>query len=84
MISTSTFGSSTPITSAPSCQCWRYRPACGLLGAEVGREVPNFPRNRRAVLHERTHDRCGALGAQREVPAAPIDELVHLLAHDVG
>ena len=27
--STSTSGSSTPSTSAPSCQCWRYRPFWG-------------------------------------------------------
>ena len=54
------------------------------LGAEVGREVPALPRHRRAVLHERAHDRRGALGPQREPPAAAVVELVHLLADDVG
>ena len=54
------------------------------LVAEVRREVPDLPRHRRVVLHERAHDRRGALGPQREAAAALVLELVHLLAHDVG
>ena len=54
------------------------------LGPEVRRDVPDLPRCRRPVLDERTHDRAGALGAQREPPSAAVFELVHLLLHDVG
>ena len=36
------------------------------------------------MLRERARDRRGAVGAQRELPAALVGEVVHLLAHDVG
>ncbi len=55
-----------------------------LLGPEVRREVPHLPRRRRPVLHERAHDGRGAFGSEREPAPAPVDEVVHLLAHDVG
>ncbi len=51
---------------------------------EVRREIPDLPRRGRTVLHERAHDRCRALRAQCEPPTTSIDELVHLLAYDVG
>ena len=54
------------------------------LVAEVRRDVPDLPRRDRLVLRERARDRRGAVGAQREVPAALVGEVVHLLAHGVG
>ncbi len=55
-----------------------------LLGPEVRGEVPDLPRRGRAVLHEGAHDGRGAFGPQREPAPAAVDEVVHLLAHDVG
>ena len=62
-------------------------PVATLLRAlvpEVRRQVPDLPRHRRVVLHERPHDRCGALGPERDPAAALVVEVVHLLADDVG
>ncbi len=42
-------------------------PGLRLLGPEVRCEVPDLPRRRRSVLHERAHDRRGPLG--RAAPA---------------
>ena len=41
------------------------------LVAEVRRDVPGLPRDRRPVLHEGPHDRSRALGPQREARARP-------------
>ena len=56
----------------------------GSLVPEVGRQVPDFPGGRRPVLHVGAHDRRGPLGPQGQVPAAPVGELVHLLADHIG
>ena len=54
------------------------------LVAEVGRDVPDLPRRDRLVLSERTGHRGSPVGAQGEVPAALVGEVVHLLANRVG
>ena len=54
------------------------------LVAEVRRDVPDLPRDHRVVLGERTRHPGGALGPQRDAPAALVLEVVHLLADDVG
>ena len=84
MTSTSTSGSSTPRTSTPTCQCWRYRPFCGRSAGSWARGTRPSTASAGWCCDERPHDRRGALGAQREPAAAPVVELVHLLAHDVG
>ena len=55
-----------------------------LLVAELRARVPDLPRRGRAVLHERPAHRGGELGPQRDVPAALVDEVVHLLGDHVG
>ena len=55
-----------------------------LLVAERRRGVPDLPRHRRAVLDVGPRHRRGALGAQGDVAAALVLELVHLLGDDVG
>ena len=54
------------------------------LVAKVGGDVPDLPRRDGLVLRERTRHRRGAVGAQREVTATLVVEVVHLLADDVG
>ena len=55
------------------------------LVAEVRRDVPDLPRQHRPVLHERPHDRRGAVGAAARGARPPLSvEVVHLLADDVG
>ena len=71
-------------TRRPTWWCWRSRPACGLLVPERGRGVPDLPRHRRPVLHVGPGDRRRALRAQRDVAAALVLEVVHLLGDDVG
>ena len=56
----------------------------GLLVAELRARVPHLPRDERAVLHEGPAHRCRELGAQGDVPAPLVDEVVHLLGHHVG
>ena len=53
------------------------------LVAKARGGVPDLPRRRRPVLDVRPHDGCGALGAQRQVAIALVEEVVHLLADDV-
>ena len=54
------------------------------LVAEQRREVPDLPWPVLLVLDVGAHDRRRALGSEREPPAAPVRELVHLLADDIG
>ena len=56
----------------------------GVLVAERGRHVPGLPGRDRVVLHERPHDRGGALGAQGHHLAVTVLEDVHLLADDLA
>ena len=70
------FDADLPVLAVP--------PLLRSLVAEVRRQVPHLPRDRRLVLHEGAHDRRGALRPQREPATALVLELVHLLAHDVG
>ncbi len=58
----------------------------GPLVAEGRRHRPDLPGHRRAVLHECPHDARGHLRPQRQVTrrVALVEEVVHLLAHDVG
>ena len=58
--------------------------ALGLLVAELRPGAPHLPRQRRAVLDERPADGRRQLGAQGDVAAALVDEVVHLLADDVS
>ncbi|MEZ5141893.1 MAG: hypothetical protein R2726_05155 [Acidimicrobiales bacterium] len=59
----------------------------GALVAEVRRCVPDLPgHGGRPVLDPRPHDARGALGPQGQVVGGLglVEEVVHLLAHDVG
>ena len=56
----------------------------GPLVAEVGRAYQTFHGVVGPVLHEGPHHRRRALGPQRDVAAALVLEVVHLLADDVG
>ena len=56
----------------------------GLLVAEVRAGVPDLPRHRRAVLGKGPAHARGQLGPQRDVAAALVDEVVHLLGDHVG
>ena len=58
--------------------------ALRLLVPELRPGVPDLPRRRRPVLHERPAHAGGQLGPQRDVTAALVDEVVHLLRHHVG
>ncbi len=59
-------------------------PPLRLLVAELRAGVPDLPRRERAMLHERPADGRGELGSQRDVAAAFVDEVVHLLGHHIG
>ena len=52
--------------------------------AEVGRDVPDLPRRDGLVLCERARDRSRSVGPERELPAALVGEVVHLLANGIG
>jgi hypothetical protein len=57
-------------------------PALWFLVAEVRPGVEDLPRCGRPVLGEGTTDAGGHLRAQRDVPVALVDEVVHLLGDD--
>ena len=54
------------------------------LVPEARCRVPDLPRHRRAMFDVGAHDGGRSLGAQGDVSIALVEEVVHLLAYDVG
>ena len=59
-------------------------PVLSLFVPEVRPGVPHLPRGYRMMLNVRPTRTGRLLGTQRDVAAALVDEVVHLLRHDIG